>query len=297
MLYYAIFSFLPATDGKLVRALRRAGGKRASPMSDFSRAVSDAALRERRAARYKAGVDAYGMLKTAFSKFVFLSAERRIAVDKKLARAGYNAKAELFYADVLLRVIAVYMSVPIFLLLNIKLAAACTVILGIALYYKWIGEPDERLKRINEEIGDELPRFVSVLSYSMTTDRDLARTAERYIKIAKPALRADLEMLILEMKAGSVGDALKKFDDRIGNPQLSAFISGLIDAGRGIDQRTFFFLMEGNMKQLFIESKKKELSKRPAKVKKAIIAVGLCMFLIYLVPICIQLGEGMSMFR
>ena len=295
---------MPITDGKLAKLINRvrmgkaevrdASGGAATSIGLY---VSEAASRARLAKRYQAGNDAFGFFKRALAKLIILSEERRAAVNKKLFRAGYRVSAELFYADVIARVLAVLLLAPVFMILGITAAAAGTILLGVGLYYKWIGEPDECLRRISSEIVDELPRFVSVLSYSMKTDRDLLRTIERYMKIAKPALRGDLELLLLEMKAGNNAEALKKFDERVGNPQLSAFISGLIDAGRGVDQKTFFFLMEENMKQLFIENKKRELARRPARVKKAIIATGLCMFLIYLVPICVQLIDGMSMFK
>ena len=303
-LYFFALSFLPMTDSKLAKIInqvrRKATGSNVAGgmnSADFGRYVSEAASRAKMAIRYQAKGGAFGFLKRILARMVVLSEERRAAVNRKLCRAGYKVSAELFYADVIARVFAVALIAPVFFVLGIPAAAAGTVLLCVGLYYKWIGEPDERLRRLASEIVDELPRFVSVLSYSMKTDRDLVRTIERYLKIAKPALRSDLELLLLEMKAGNYTEALRRFDERVGNAQLSAFISGLIDAGRGVDQKTFFFLMEENMKQLFIENRKKELARRPARVKKAIIATGLCMFLIYLVPICVQLIEGMTMFR
>ena len=299
-----VFSFIPAVGGKAARTIKRINRKRA-PGGDrkggftygYRQVVEAAASREKAAARYQAGGGAFGLMKRALSRCIILSGERRAVVEKKLLRAGYRVSPELFYADVILRTFAVLLLTPVFFYLDNKVAAAATVFLSVGLYYKWIGAPDERLRRIAASISDELPRFVSVLSYSMSTDRDLINAIERYIRIAKPALRNDLELLLLEMKAGSITEALKRFDARVGNPQLSVFVSGLIDAGRGVDQKTFFFLMEENMKLLFIENRKKELSRRPAKVKKAIISVGLCMFLLYLVPICMQLVEGLSMFK
>ena len=303
-LFYLTLSFIPVADGKLIKLLKRVRKQKTSDnlrrvgsMEIFGQNITDAASRAKLAQRYNAGEGTAGALKRRIAKMVYLSESRRAAVNKKLLRAGYKVSAELFYADVIVRLLAVYALIPAFILLDIKAAAAGTVFLGIGLYYKWIGEPDARLRRVSTEIADELPRFVSVIGYSMSADRDLTRTLERYLKIAKPALRNDLELLLLEMKAGGVAEALKRFDERIGNAQLSAFVSGLIDAGRGVDQKTFFYLMEENMKQIFIENRKRELAGRPAKVKKAIISAGLCMFLIYLVPICVQLIEGMSMFK
>lgn len=301
--YFLVAAFLPVGGRRLEKLIKRINrqkadaGPRAGYQADFSRTVTDAALRAKLAMRYRAGEGVYGVLKRALSKLIIISPERRGTVENKLTRAGYKVKAEEFYADVIIRVVGVYLLVPVFLLLDIKVAAAGTVILGLGLYYKWAGEPDSRLRGITAAISDELPRFISVLGYSMSTDRDLKQTVERYLKIAKPALRYDLELLLLELKAGNNAEALKRFDTRVGIPQLSSFVSGLIDAGRGVDQKTFFYLMEENMKLMFIENRKKELSRRPVKVKKAIIAVGICMFLIYLVPICIQLKDGLEMFR
>jgi len=299
-----VFAFTPTVGAKAAKAIKRLNqggaigkGLGGGPANAYWQTVEAAVSRKKAETRYHAGAGAFGLAKRALARLIILSPERRSVVEKKLYRAGYRATPELFYSDVILRASAVCLLAPALAFLDNKLAAAATVLLAVGLYYKWIGEPDARLKKIASSISDELPRFVSVLNYSMSTDRDLLRAIERYIKIAKPALRGDLELLLLEMKAGNYTEALKRFDSRIGNSQLSAFVSGLIDAGRGVDQKTFFYLMEENMKALFIENRKKELSRRPAKVKKAIIAVGLCMFLLYLVPICIQLAEGLSMFK
>ena len=277
-LYCIVFTFTPDMDSRLVKMLKRVRRK-ASPGAG------------------KAGRGPYEQLKKVTAKLVILPEARRADIDRKLYRAGYEVKADMFYADIILRVAAVFLLAPVFFLLDIKIAAAGTIVLCFGLYYKWANEPDAYLRAVSADIADELPRFVSVIGYSMATDRDLMRTVERYLKIARPALKRDLELLLLEMKAGNYAEALTRFDARIANPRLSAFISGLIDAGRGVDQKTFFYLMEENMKQMFIENRKRELAKRPAKVKKAIISVGLCMFVLYLVPICVQLTEGLAMFK
>jgi CheY-like chemotaxis protein len=260
-----------------------------------------AGLRNGAGARAQAGLriqtSPVGFLARPLSGLIRLSPARREAVEKKLERAGSALCAEDFYADAAVRAIGVSLLAPLCALMGVPTAAVASAALGIGLYYKRIGELDTRLSRIRLEIADELPRFVSVLNYSMSTDRDLIRAIERYKKIAKPAFQYDLALLLLEMKGGNNTEALKRFDARIDIPQLSAFVSGLIDADRGVDQKTFFYLMEENMKQLFIENKKKELSRRPAKIKKAIIAVGMCLFLLYLVPISMQLIEGLRMFQ
>ena len=230
-------------------------------------------------------------------RFVRLGPERREALGKKLLRAGFGGSPEEFCAIAATRALAVLACAPVFWALGVTLASLGCACLAASLYYKRFNDLDARLKAVRVDIEDELPRFVSVINYSMSTDRDLTRTIGRYLKICKPSFRYDLELLYLELKGGNAEDALKRFDSRIDIPQLSTFVSGLIDAGRGVDQKTFFYLMEENMKQLFISNKRKELSRRPAKIKKAIIATGMCLFVLYLVPIGMQLARGFALFE
>ena len=230
-------------------------------------------------------------------RLVRISEDKKERVERKLKRAGFRYSAKEFYANAAAHAAYVFLLVPVFFMLNITVAAVACFALGITVYYKQIGKLEEVSRTIQLKIADELPRFVSVVNYSMSSDRDLIRTVEKYLRICKPAFRYDLELLLLEMKGGNSAEALKRFDLRVDIPQLSAFVSGLIDADRGIDQKTFFYIMEENMKQLFVENKKKEMTKRPAKIKKAIVAAGLCLFMLYLVPITLQLLESLKMFN
>jgi hypothetical protein len=273
-----------AGAGKMLKKLRQAGARSAG--GKYGRA----------GARQKREIK-IGRLHRAIARLVRLPPGRRDSFARKLKRAGYSCSVEEFYADAAIDAARLVLLAPLLALANIGIAAMASAVLGVSLYYRKLSIPDERLRAMGGEIINELPRFVSVINYSMATDRDLIRTIEKYLKICKPAFRYDLELLLLEMKSRNNAEALKNFDERIGVPQLSSFVSGLIDADRGIDQRTFFYMVDENMKQLFIENMKRELGKRPAKIRKAIIAAGLCMFVLYLVPIGSQLIEGFDMFR
>ncbi len=104
-------------------------------------------------------------------------------------------------------------------------------------------------------------------------------------------------MLITEMKSGNIEDALRRFDERVNVSQLSTFISGVIGTSKGIDQRTFFFMMEQNMKVLFRENMKREMAKRPPKMKMAAFSVAICMALMYIVPMALQITSGLAIFK
>ena len=283
-IYFATMSFVSTSDRRTRRILKsiRRGGDKISKKSGRSADVAGAHI---------------VVLSRVLVRLIRISEDKRERVERKLRRAGFQYSAQEFYANAASYAIYVLLLVPILFMLDIEVAAIACIVLGITVYYKQIGKLDEESRAIQLKIADELPRFVSVVNYSMSSDRDLVRTVEKYLRICKPAFRYDLELLLLEMKGGNSAEALKRFDARIDIPQLSAFISGLIDADRGVDQKTFFYIMEENMKQLFVENKKRELTKRPAKIKKAIVAAGICLFLLYLVPITFQLLDSIKMFN
>ena len=282
--YYLLMSFVSTSDRRtrrILRSLRKSGGKQNTHRGYGSNCDK---------ARNK-------VLVSILERFVRISDDKKEKLERKLKRVGFPYSAKGFYANAASRAIIVLSMVPLLFLLNIRVAAIACAVLGVTVYYKEIGKLDEENRMLQLKIADELPRFVSVVNYSMSSNRDLTRTVEKYLKICKPAFRYDLELLLLELKGGNMAEALKKFDLRVDIPQLSAFISGLINADRGVDQKTFFYIMEENMKQLFVENKKKELTRRPAKIKKAILAAGVCLFMLYLVPICMQLLNGIKMFN
>ena len=231
------------------------------------------------------------------ARFIRMRREKRDRLSSALERTGLSVSAEEFYAEAILRGAALFLCAIVLMLIGAGAAAFSSFLLGIMVFLQKINDIEHRQKRIKSEIADELPRFISVINYSLSTTRDLLKIFEKYLNICKPAFKPDLQLLVAEMKSGNNSEALKRFDARIGIPQLSAFVSGLIDTNRGIDQRTFFYLMEENMNSLFIENKKKELAKRPRKIKKAIVSVGVCLFALYIVPIALQLIEGLDMFK
>jgi hypothetical protein len=239
----------------------------------------------------------YNAFTLFIARFIKIHHKKREKISAALARTGLNVSVEVYYAQALLKSSVFFICAIALMVMGVGFAAFVSFLLGILVFFQKLDELDAKQKRIKEEIADELPRFISVINFSLSTTRDLIKIFEKYQNICKPAFKPDLQLLIAEMKSGNYSEALKRFDLRIGIPQLSAFVSGLIDADKGIDQRTFFYLMEENMNTLFIENKKKELAKRPRKIKKAIISVGLCLFAMYIVPIALQLFEGLDMFK
>ena len=231
------------------------------------------------------------------SKFIRPENYQKRKLEKDLARAGINLSPAEYYAKAYVTAGLVILSSFIFILLGLTVITMCVMLLGIMLFFKERQAAREKLKKINGKILDELPRFVRTYNNSLKSSKDILKFMERYRKIAGDDFKYDLDILITDLKTGNTEDALQRFDERVNIPQLSTFISGVIGTSKGIDQETFFYLMEQDMKILTRENIKREIAKRPGKIKKATIAVGVMMFLLYLYPIFIDLKNGLGIFN
>lgn len=231
------------------------------------------------------------------SQLIHLDNYRSRKLAKDLERAGikltpaeYQAKA---YVTAGLTIAASFLFIP----LGMPILTMGVMLLGIILFFKERQSLNEKLKKINGRILEELPRFVRTYNNSLKSSKDILRFMERYRKIAGDDFKYDLDILITELKMGNTEEALQHFDDRVNIPQLSTFISGVIGTSKGIDQQTFFYLMEQDMKILARENIKREIAKRPGKIKKATVAVGVMMFILYLYPIFMDLKNGLGIFN
>ena len=231
------------------------------------------------------------------SKFIRPENYQKRKLEKDLARAGINLSPAEYYAKAYVTAGLVILSSFIFIPLGLTVITMCVMLLGIMLFFKERQADREKLKKINGKILDELPRFVRTYNNSLKSSKDILKFMERYRKIAGDDFKYDLDILITDLKTGNTEDALQRFDERVNIPQLSTFISGVIGTSKGIDQETFFYLMEQDMKILARENIKREIAKRPGKIKKATIAVGVMMFLLYLYPIFIDLKNGLGIFN
>ena len=231
------------------------------------------------------------------SKFIRPENYQKRKLEKDLARAGINLSPAEYYAKAYVTAGLVILSSFIFIPLGLTVITMCVMLLGIMLFFKERQADREKLKKINGKILDELPRFVRTYNNSLKSSKDILKFMERYRKIAGDDFKYDLDILITDLKTGNTEEALQRFDERVNIPQLSTFISGVIGTSKGIDQETFFYLMEQDMKILARENIKREIAKRPGKIKKATIAVGVMMFLLYLYPIFIDLKNGLGIFN
>lgn len=234
---------------------------------------------------------------TKTARLIRLDEYRREKLEHDLKRIGDRHTPEEFYAQALLASAGIALGGLLFIPLGIPIVSVGLVLMAVLIFFQQLQGVREKLNKINDEILKELPKFVRTYSNSYGKDVQITDIMEKYRLIAGEAFRYDLDILIADLKTGNEEEALARFADRINLPDLSTFISGVIGTAQGIDQRTFFFFMEQNMKVLARENLKKEIQKRPAKIKKATVIMAMLLFVIFLYPIVIDLKNGLGIFH
>jgi len=237
-------------------------------------------------------------LTQAIANFISMSPYKRKLMVEALEEAEIDMSPEEYMAQALVKALVTAAGIPAFILLGIPVASGGCAFLAVAVYFRERGKIEDRIKKFKEEIMRELPRFIRTFSNSLRTTNDKRKIFETYRKVAGKALRRHIDILISEFETlNNVEEALRRFDARINIPQLSSFIDGVIGESRGIDQNTFFAIMEENMKSLAMENIRREIQKRPGKFRAATWAVAACGMLMYVAPVIDTIVQGLDVMK
>jgi len=237
------------------------------------------------------------MVNKLLYRLIKLSPEKRERLQTAFSRCNIKMTPEEYYLKAAGMSVSVFLTAFLFIWAGLPLAAFGSIILGVLIYFRQIRLVHGKLEKLNRQILEELPGFIRSFSYGLNSSRDIVAIIEKYRAVAKPVLASELDLLLANMKTENYETALKKFDERLSLEPVSAFVSGIIGINRGIDYRTYFYLLEENMKNLSRENLKREIARRPGKLKIAIIITILCLFFMYMVPIIVQLSKGFNLFK
>jgi pilus assembly protein TadC len=138
-----------------------------------------------------------------------------------------------------------------------------------------------KIKKKENIILREMPRFVRSICRSLRSDRDLYNVISAYRKVAGPELGGELDILLAEMVSGNIQSALVHFENRLGTPEAFRLCGALRDMSMGIDQTSTLGYMADDMARQAKETIQKELSLRPGKMRKTYYpAIGICIAMI-----------------
>lgn len=218
-------------------------------------------------------------------------------MQRDLMRVGYTDITPTEYYARAIAVGLYIILVGVFLLvLQLKLFAILSFCGAFVVAFAMTDELRDKLKKRNIAIRDELPQFIRTYNYSISANTKNVDIMEKYRQIAGEAFQYDLDVLITDLKTGNEEDAFLSFDRRINLPEISTFVNGVLGQLRGVDQHDYFAIMEREMKVIAKERLKREMEKRPGKVKWAVYGVGAMLIVMYLYPIILDLKNGMGIF-
>ena len=198
--------------------------------------------------------------------------ERRMNDDLARADIPYNAKEYIAKAilSALLGVLLAIAGASMDSGLLVVGGALCT----IWLFFKNFDQVKDALDNKYKILEGEIPTFIRSVESGLHSDRDIIRVLERYNKIASPAMKSELEILIGDMQSSSVPQALMRFDSRMNSPEISRLCAALIEVDRGVDATLTLQYLAADMTTMHRQLIQRELDKRPGQMKRAILPAG-----------------------
>jgi len=224
-------------------------------------------------------------------RFLNMSAYKRRRLVSELDQLDIKKTPEQFVSENLSRSILLALIGIIFVPMGIPIVSALVWVLAVVLYSKESQKIRKQIEVVRRQIESELPRMVETLNYTMEDNNDLIRFFERYRKVSGKAMGRALDRLLLDMKTGNAEQALREFDSRLNIPQVSAFVSALLSVSYGVDQRTVLIVMEKDLRGRQRELMRREIDKRPGKVKLASIILTLMMILLMMAPLVVMIVQ------
>lgn len=198
-------------------------------------------------------------------RFVHIDVYKRDKLAKDLRSLSITHTPEMFRARCIAMGLMYSVAViPFAFFLPILLAAVPFII-----YFVYQKEADKVTKLVaarTKEIEKELAQFASTIRQHLNSTRDVVAIFESYRKIAKGALKDEIDITVNDMKSGNIERALKALSGRVNSSKLSELVRGVIGISRGDDQRNYFEMIAYDFQKAANEELRREILARPAKL-------------------------------
>lgn len=215
------------------------------------------------------------------SRLVYMDETAVIKLGRDLEKAGLSITPQVYTARKYLTVIAGVGLTAVCVALRFYFGVLIVLLATVFFLIRQRDALNEKVRKTELAISQEMPRFVRTLCLSLQTDRDLVSVIGSYRKIAGPELGGELDILLAEMQSGNVQRALVHFENRLGLSETSRLCGALRDMSLGIDQTATLSYMADDMARAAKENIKRELSLRPGKMRRTYYpAIGVCVAMI-----------------
>ena len=231
------------------------------------------------------------------SRFVFLeqSAEEKLA--HQLDRASLMLTPQEFTARKYVIGIFAGLGIAVCALIKFWLGILLFGLFALLLLMKQKETLSAKLKKKDDAIAMEMPRFVRTICRTLRSNRDVYAAMDSYRKVAGQELGLELDILLAHMRTGGVPPALQQFQKRIGTEEAFRLCSTLQEIDRGIDQTSTLDYLADDMARQAKYRIEKTLALRPAKMRRTYLpAVGVCVVLIIYVLIVFVTNQLSNLF-
>lgn len=217
---------------------------------------------------------------------------REAELAQQLRRVDMYIEPKEYYARALVIAAASLSLSAVIAVAGMPQAASATVILSVIIFFHFISMHRDALKAKQERIEFGLPGFIRSILHQLPDTKhssevkvDLVAIFEDYLKVANEVFYYDIAYLITEMKSKDNRTALRNFDARIGLPEVGFLVQALLGLDKGEDQSDALTYLARDVDLKARENIRKQLAKRPGKVKLAtiplvIVAIGSLLYVI-----------------
>ena len=171
------------------------------------------------------------------------------------------------------------------------------VLMGLADTWNRRQKLHERIEEINIEVEAELPQFIRAFGQALNGEKDIVRILQKYRQISGPALSYELDILITDLLTGDAEEAFLRFDERINLPIITTFVSGVVGTTRGVDNQTFFYILEHDIKLLAHENLQRALAKRPATIARGSLLIFGSFMIMMVYPVIMLIVDNLKIFK
>lgn len=224
-----------------------------------------------------------------FSRFVFLSVLRREKLADDLVRMNVDMTPEEYISRAFVQALIISaVGIP-FAFLIAPWTMFVFASLGIVIFIKSSQDEQKKIAEIDEKIETELPRMIEVMKFTMQNNRDLTGFFERYLPVAGPGLKPEIERLLFDMKSGNTVAALTRFKSRIRLYTVGEFVSACVGIAQGLDYGYALDELMKNVLKIEEERYRRELDTRSRKMFPAHAGMFVAMGMLIGVPFILKI--------
>lgn len=215
------------------------------------------------------------------SKVIILNEHRTQSLMVKLKEAGLEYTPKEYYARAIIISVLPLLILPVAFKAEMPIVAIALIVLSVVMYFNAV-DINTIIKKRQQEIRSELPRFIRAIISGLNTNRDLIQTIEKYQTVSKGVLKEEIGILLAALQSGNAERAYMTFSQRLGMPEIQRLVTALINIERGVDQATTLQFLAADTAQMIQDAIKIEMAKRPRILRRAMIPALLTVFVMLL---------------